>query len=136
MTGFSRKDSEGFFIKPYIVIPLFALFIFLSMFIPRIIQQSYQPNNISLWRRPDLYVNAYICNDTVYINITYSGNESLYLIHILAGKHKIDLGREVNGNMLINFTIGDKLPYIIVLRMKYNGREFNRYIHVKRECYK
>jgi len=136
LTAFSKKDNGGFFMKPYIVIPLFALLILLSMFIPRIIQPSYQSSSISLWRSPDLDIIAYLCNNTLYINVTYHGNESIYLVYVMIGGYKLDIEREIRDDTLINFSVRNKIPYMIVLRIRYRSREFNRYVYVVRECYK
>lgn len=136
MVAFSKKDNGGFFVKPYIVIPLFALLILLSLFIPRIIQPSYQSSNISLWRSPDLDIVAYLCNNTLYTNITYQGNESIYLVYAMIGGYKLYIEQEIKDNILINFSVKNKIPYMIVLRIRYRGREFNRYVYVVRECYK
>ncbi len=122
--------------KPYIVIPLFALLILLSILVPRIIQPSYQPSNISLWRSPDLDVIAYLCNSTLYINVTYQGNGSIYLVYVMIGSYKFDIEREIRDNTLINFSVRNKIPYMIVLRIRYRNKEFNRYVYVVRECYK
>jgi len=136
LTAFSKKDNGGFFMKPYIIIPLFTILILLSTFIPRIIQPYYRSSSISLWESPDLDIVSYLCNSTLYINVNYHGNESIYLLYVMIEGYKLDIKREIRDNTLINFSVKNKIPYMIVLRIKYRGREFNRYVYVIRECYK
>ncbi len=133
-----NRNEPSMFSKPVLMLPIFALLIIISIFIPRILHPANPSTTLSLWRRPDVDVEAFVCNETLYMNITYRGNGSLRVLYIVVSGDRVDVDKVINGSMELTIPLehDGRTPHLVVLRLSYMGRDYSMYVPVTRECYK
>ncbi len=137
MSYFGDKSNSRLIDKPYFLIPILALFLIISIFLPKLIYSG-EIGVLNQFRYPEINVDAYVDNDIIVLNITNRCNESMTLIKIETRLHELLFHSIINPNETKMYIIpadnaSNKLGKIILLTVyiEYKGYVFKKHIIVR-----
>ena len=121
--------------KAYVALPLMALLLISSLLIQRFIV-GYGSVSTQGFRvvYPSIEMDAFYCNNTVYVYIHGEWNDTIYLLRLRVGNKTYTLGYSIGNDTVFAINGIYKKPFYVIATLEYRGYSFIKYSFVEKQC--
>ncbi|MCD6488263.1 MAG: hypothetical protein J7K21_03460 [Desulfurococcales archaeon] len=124
------SDTSSSF-NPFYIIPLLAVFLVISLFLPNIIL----PNNssrITFWSPPMVDINAFYNKTHVFITIKNNDEEPIIIHYIIVEGKRFNVSNYLYPGALVTYVVREtNKPDYIILYMGFKNHDFTRFVVTK-----